>query len=441
MIGIQDRAPSAQLSPPGNGPQRGGPHGSDGTLPVESASRDVPPHTAPGELGPESRSLKRIMRTTTLRLKPTREQFRLLRLLDAQAAQYMNRHSIGRWAQAKGWRPPENARKDSLTKHEREDTGILSAAVYVGCERRVAQDWERSGKRIFSGVEMPRYGKGSIPIDSGARGKMGACGVAIRALSNARHVLDVQLTASEGKRGAGWRRIRIDTSSEREARRADLMARFASGEIEILSGQIRFADFGRKVLLTVAYALDIQVPSMGARHASLTEDADGRLLVRIERVGEREVVLDLSRKLYALKHLKEHWDGVRRRFSRRAMRSKGSARLLREKLAQTHFAEKSSERTHSWSKKIVRFCFANGVGEISVVLVGADWPARQLKDRLKYKAQEYGIEVIEATLAQESTGRAAKALATRRGRRAKKLGDAVREIHHQLGESHVNDQR
>lgn len=337
MIVTEDCAPSAQLSPSSDGVQRGGSQVPDGTLPVGVASQDVPPHTALTECSLESRSLKRITRTTTLRLKPTREQYRLLRLIDAQAAQYMNRHSVARWAQVNGWKPPDTAAKDSLTKYERENTASLSAAVYVGCERRVAQDWQRSGKRIFSGVEMPTYGKGSIPIDSGARGKMGACGVAIRLASNACHVADVQLTASEGKRGAGWRRIRIDITSEREERRADLMARFASGEIEILSGQIRFADFGRKVLLTVAYGLDVEVPPMGARHASLTEDADGRLLVRIERVGEREIVLDMTRKLYALKDLKEHWDGIRRRFSRRVMRSKGSARLLSQKLAATHF--------------------------------------------------------------------------------------------------------
>lgn len=88
----------------------------------------------------------------------------------------------------------------------------------------------------------------------------------------------------------------------------------------------------------------------------------------------------------------------------------------------------------------MRFCLANGVGQISMVLIGTDWPAHQLKERLKYKAQECGIEVVKATLDQESTGRAAKALASRRSRRAKKFGDAVREINHQLGEQHAINQ-
>lgn len=406
---------------------------SDGGT-LSTRKRDIrggfhPPNTARSERIPDNPGAERTFhRITTVRLEPSREQYALLKLRDAQAAQRMNRHSLALYAQRNGWRAPEDSPKDSVTKHDRLTRDELSSAIYVACEARVGSDWKRIGKRIACAVQMPVYRKGNLPIDSGARGKPGACGIEIIRTSDAGYAARLHLTAkyAVGENPDGWEIIPIGRRTERDERRAELMAQFADGKLEVAGGSIRFTR--DKTLLLLAFAVKRVVAAPGDRVATVTEFEDGRLLVRSDFA-----TLDLSSKLNAFRRKKLDFDGIRRRFCRRAMRSKGSSRRLSEKLDTFGFDRWSATETHRWSREIIEWALAQHCGSIVIAqLTGADWPAHALRSKLAYKAEEAGLTLTAPSLEQEPTERATKSAIGKKARRAKKLGDAMREINHQL---------
>jgi len=375
-----------------------------------------------------SSTAREFQRTITFRLEPSNDQFALLRMRQAQATQRMNRYSIALFAERNGWRPPEDTTKDSLTKLSRCERDDLSSAIYVACENRVKQDWKRIGPRIWSGVQIPTYKKGSLPIDSGARPgkKKGCCGIAIVRTASGGYAARLHVTANYAE-GDNWIEVPLSRRTDIDERRGQKACEFADGTCQVLSGTIEFKR--SMVLLRVAFKVRRDVPLMGQRVATLSEFADGRLLLR----GEFGSV-DYSSRLYALKNKKQTWDGMRRRFSRYMNRRKGSARNHREKLAQHSFSQWAETEMHAWSIQMVEWAEAQGCGSISTILIGTDWPANSLETKLAYKADERGIKVVKASLDNESTERAADATLNKRKQRAKKLGEAVREISHQLGD-------
>lgn len=426
--------PSARLSPPPQGETRRGFQPPDGALGVgcipDGGMQGGPPREPPAPPDGETRDFSRI---TTFRLEPSKEHYALLRLRDAQAAQKMNRYSIQLFAERNGWRPPEDSTKDTLTKHGRMEKDDLSSSIYVACEKRVQNDWKRIGKRIWSGVQVPTYRKGCLPFDSGGRPENGGnCGVKIIRTKDAGYAALLHITAKDSE-GDNWIEVPISRRTEIDERRAELAAQFADGAKHVLSGQINFAR--DKVLLRVSFKVRRVVPKAGERVATVSEFGDGRLLIRSEFES-----LDFSSRLYAVKQKKLHWDGISRRFSRRSSRSKGSARRHREKLDNHSFSRWASTEMHVWSRRIVEWAIKQHCGSIVIELTGGDWPAHDLIAKLKYKADEVGMKVTEASLEQRATDRAVKAAVAKRQRRAKKLGDAVRELNHQLGDQGNVDQ-
>jgi hypothetical protein len=203
----------------------------------------------------------------------------------------------------------------------------------------------------------------------------------------------------------------------------------AEGEISIAGATISTRRGSPDVLLRVSYKLAVEAPpAMGDRLATLTEDSDRRLVLRC--LSGQSV--DFTSRLAHLQSLKTHRDGIARRFARKVMRHKGSSRQLSEKLDAFGFERKAATMMHQWSHEIVQWARSMGCGCISMVLVGGDWPAHDLQAKVKYKAAEAGIEIVDASLGEASTERAAKAKVQRDRKRAKQVGDAIRTLTNNL---------
>lgn len=392
---------------------------------IPRGGRDVP--TVDGERREFQRSL-------TFRLEPTKEQFALLRLRDAQAAQYMNRFSIHLYCDSQGYRAPEASAKPKLTSVDNLPPQDLSSSIYVACQKRVRNDWKRIGKRIWSGVQIPTYRKGSLPFDSGGRAEKGTCcGIKIVRTSDAGYAARLHITSSSAE-GDNWIEVSLSRRTEIDQHRAQKAAEFADGKLDALGGQVSFER--DMTLLRIGFKFTKIVTQMGDRVATLSEFEDGRLLLRGEFCA-----MDWSSRLHALKTKKIEWDGIRRRFSRRMSRRKGSARRHREKLDFHSFSKWAGTEMHAWSASMIDWAKTQGCGSVVIALTGSDWPAHDLAAKLKYKAEECGVKVLEPSLEQEPTELAVDAAVNKKKRRAKKLGEAMREISNQLGVKKDDDDK
>jgi hypothetical protein len=381
------------------------------------------PHTA--ERQGRSSSVSRIL---TIRILPDEAQWKLLRERASQSAAYRNKHMQARLADALKWSTPPDAQRPTLTRHIRQtEQGDLGAAVYLGAEAEVDKDWTRAGSAVMAGAPMPQYRqKDSLAIASSQGG-----GVKVLAAADG-FIVRLHIGKKNTPEG-GWMAIPVHPETDRDEFRWPKLVEMANGSVPVTQGRVIFRLRKGKTLLQLTYRAERIIRPVGARIATLSEFEDGRLLLRAENGG----TLDYSSRLAHLKSLKQNWDGLCRRFGRKSSRSRGSARRLSAKLDQFGLDRKTSTLMHQWSAEMVRWMVTQGCGKFTcATLIGGDWPAHKLESNLEYKCLEAAIEVVKPSLQQETTERAAAAAVKKKQRKAKKLGEALREVDHQLGKPH-----
>jgi hypothetical protein len=353
---------------------------------------------------------------------PDPEQWRLLRDRASQAASYRNQFMQALRADAVKWRVPVDAEKPTLERFVRNtEQGDLGSPLYLAAEAEVKKDWKRCGRAIMAGAALPQYRqKDSLAVASSQGG-----GVRILEAGDG---FIVQLNV--GAHGQ-WITIPVHPRTDRDEFRWPKLLEMATGKIPVSMGRLIFQLRKGKTLLQLTYAMGHHITSVGKRTATLSEFEDGRLLLRAENGG----TLDFSSRLFHLKKLKEDWDGLCRRFGRRSSRRRGSARRMSEKLGQFGFDRKTSTICHQWSAEMVRWMTTQGCGKFVIAnLIGHDWAASKLEADIQYKCEAAGIEVMKPALEQETTLRAATAAVKKQQQKARKLGEALREVNHQLGD-------
>lgn len=398
---------------------------SAGTHPPRKGTlrgRSQRPHTA--VVGSSERSVVTVPRIITYRLMPTDEQWRLLRLRASQAASYANKHMQAKLAESLGWRPPDGARKDSVTKMRRaEERGDISANVYSACEGMVKMCWQRDARKVMAGAAMPQWKQ----ADSlGIATITGAAGVKVAPAGFDRYTASLHVSAATAP--PGWIDVPFSARTARDEYRWPILQEIAEGQTPILHARIVFKLHAGKTLLQLTVPRQKEVVPAGDRVATLSQLDDGRVLLRCERLTGLETY-DLTNRLHALRELKDHWDAIGRRWRTQIGRRRGSAREKRRQNAAFRFQDRQSTALHQWSADIVRWCVAQGVGHLEIAgLVGGDWAAHELKSKLAYKCAEAGIELREPDLKTTTTADAADKSVKKKERKARKTREALREL-------------
>lgn len=386
-----------------------------------------PPHIASGEGRTASLRL-----TLTVKLAPSDEQYDRLRELAWQAMRYKNLFLRARWAEAMQFRAAEaSADKAGISKQVRaQEKMALSGCAYSAAEREVQALWQRDGARILAGAPLPQFRQAeSLSI----RGHKDRAQSGVRIAIEGDGFVAELLAQAQACDGGCWLRVPIAKGTETDTYQAPLLRAMAAGEVPIDKGTVVFRFARHRCYLKLSYEQHRVLPPLGARIATLgplTRPGE-RLLLRTETQ-----TIDHTGRLTTLLARKTQWDLIRRRVFAQIGRRRGSARKKRVALARLGFDRWMTTFLHSWSREIVEWCHSQGVGELVVVgLTGGDWPAHRLITLLEYKAHELGIVLRRedaATLAPASTARAAKSAVERARRKARRLGEAVRELSHQL---------
>jgi hypothetical protein len=131
---------------------------------------------------------------------------------------------------------------------------------------------------------------------------------------------------------------------------------------------------------------------------------------------------------------KDEWDKIRRRALAQIGWRKGHARAKRRALGKMRVEDIMSDKLHKWSRDLVEWCVAQGVGMVRVDNLGTgDWPAFKFIEQVKSKAAEYGIAVEALADVRDGGGmRAMKAVTAKEGKQSGKRRHALREIAHQI---------
>lgn len=420
-------AAGQSLATPPEPPSLAGGNGRGGSQPPHTASQAEPdPCAARDSLGDTIGRPATTSRVLTLRIEPDDATWKLLRKRAQEAANYRNKWAQAHLAQALKWTPPEDAPKDSLTKLVRADArGDLSSAVYSACETEVKKDWERAKKRIMAGAPLPQY----RTADSLAFATItGRPGVRIVEQSDDGYVAEMMANANSVEGGC-WITAPISRRTKKDEFRLPMLRRFASGELDIKAARVIFKLRSGKTLLQLTYAIEVPKVPMGERHATLAQLGDGRVLLRC---GEQRI--DYTSRVHHLVEMAAKDDEIRRRWYAQIGWRRGSARLKRIKNLRMRPDDRRRTYLHQWSHAMVDWIVGQGAGTMSFAeVVGGSWPAAELKEMLKYKCEERGIEMVEPTFDQPETEKAAKATLRRRAHKARKTAQAVRQISTTLG--------
>lgn len=362
-----------------------------------------------------------------------RALYRRIRDLSWQAMQYGNNFLRAMWAERAGLRvKPEAEDPHDLTKHIRKhEKGELSGAAYSAIEREAAGLWQRHGKRILAGAPLPEFREGKALSIRGHKHSQAESGVRLTFESGQFYAhLQAQAGACDG---GSWLTIPIAKNTATDDYQAPLLHQMAAWEIPIRKATISLMKERGSAVLRLTYGMPVQLPEMGSRAATLgplTKHGD-RLLLRTELETK-----DYSSRLARIMAMKKSWDHVRRRALCQIGRRKGSARIKRKVLARMTWEKWLDTYLHQWSFELVDWCASQGVGQITILNIqNGDWPAFAFEQKVSYKAASRNITVVkesEASLDDAATARAAKQEVARQKKRAKKLGDAVREITSQI---------
>lgn len=387
-------------------------------------------------------SIKKSVRVLTLRIDPTHDTWLLLLQRLREYANYANLHMQGRLADARGWKVPPSqadtvtAKKGVAAAVMRKQTGVLSSNCYCAAENEVKKDWTRQAKEILAGAPLPQYReRDSLGIATIS----GRPGVVLTENPDGSLMAAMQVSSKDCEGGTKVY-APVSKRSAQDARRWPKALDIARGVIPVLDAKVSFKRRRGLVLLRLAYPLDLRLHSIGSRVATIgvigleiegQSEKLSRLLVRSE-VG---APLDVTGELQQYLAWKQNFDAMRRRIAMQIGRRRGGSRAKRRKIASFGFEDRTNTHFQQLASKVLRWCAAQGVGELRVLdLGGGDWPAHKFKFYLGNRGENDGILVTEVKPESSVAVSTEKSVAReqhRRINRRKKLGDAVREIQYQ----------
>lgn len=392
----------------------------------ESPARDVvrgdlqSPNT---ESGP-ARALKqsRITRVLTAKVVPNSDQWKRLRELAWQAMTYKNACMRALWAQSVGLRiDPAAGDKNDITKFVRKhEKGELSSAAYTAAETEVKGAWQRDGRRIMAGAPWSQWRQNdNLSIRD--------TGVLITQESG-RFFISLSVQHKDCAGGC-WVKIPFAEGTQTDNFLSPLLDGMANATIRVARATVIFKPNRGKTLIKLAYSVPIMIPPMGERIATVS-NINGRFLVRCELA-----TIDHTGKLTTFAARKQQWDAIRRRVTCQIGKRQGHARSKRKVFARVHFDDWAKTHIHQWTREIIDWCAAHGVGRIVLAdLGGGDWPAHLFEQFMKYKGAGIEIASVEsASLNDASTERAATAEIKKAQRKSRKLGEAARTLHAAVG--------
>jgi hypothetical protein len=373
-----------------------------------------------------------VNRVLRLKVELSKEQWNRLRDLSWQAMRYKNNFIRAKLIQALGFRlDQEKAQELDLDDAEdkagiekyirRFEKGELSGAVYGAIEREVAKEWKKHGATVLAGGPLPQSRQNdSLSIRGHAEKR--ESGVRLELIGADEFAADIAVQADKCEGGC-WMRIKIAKGIEKDWLR-DVLLEMVAGTTPIRKGVVVFKPKRGRAFLHLAYEKPVVIPHMGQRVATLSEH-DGRVLLRSETQ-----TVDYTHHRARIIAMKEAHDGIRRRFYRQMGRHKHSARKKQRWEEIRDFDAWKKTYLHSWSCELVNWCATQGIGRITFLLVGGDWPADILKTYVSYKAEEIGIATNkdEDSLTDEATARTAKAAVSKKRKEAKKIGEATRTL-------------
>lgn len=384
-------------------------------------------------------AMKKSSRVVTCRIEPTKEQWILLLRRASEGASYANRHMQAKLGDSLGWRVPEAAQKDTLTKHvrtgeEREHikARLISANVYCAAETEAKKDWTRGARKIMAGAKLPQYAGHSLGLATISD----APGVKILPDGDGGFLASLHITADKQELPT-WEHVPIARRTYRDELVWPKLRAFADGELKITHARIIFKRSKGKTLLQLAYPVSYPVVPFGARVAtlSLSEfELEGEKYARLQ-VRDGDQFLDLTGRLHTFLARKQSFDSARRRAALQIGRAKGAARAKRRFFAAHSLVDFAKTHWQQTASEVLKWTRARGCSSLRVLaLSGGDWPAHEFTDYLKHGAEREGIafgEVSPETPADPGTERAAKAEVRRARRRNRKLSDAALEIAYQ----------
>lgn len=352
-----------------------------------------------------------------------------LRDLSWQAARYRNQMLRTRWAQAMGWRVAGSDDKNAASKQiRRAYKEELSGDAYSCAEQEVQALWTRHAKTVIAGAPLPEC---RTDASLSVSGKEKAADSGIRIERDGEWFVLALRAQAHTCEGGSWLRLRIAKGTRRDEFLGPLLQKFATWQTPVKKATVRIRP--REIEVRLSYPITIPLASFGDRMATLGPlGKDGRFLLRTDLQTR-----DYTHEFAVMMRRKDDWDLIRRRCMMQAGRRKGHARRKRIVLArEDSFDSWLNNHLHTWSADIVNWCDSQGVGTINVVgLETLDWQAFKFNERLKYKAAELGIAIIEDEVdSSAGTERAIKGELRKRAKEQKRRRDAVRELADQLKE-------
>lgn len=363
----------------------------------------------------------------SVKLAPTAEQWARIRELAWEAMRYRNQFIRARWAEAMKLVPaPDDGAKNASIQTRNQRPAQLSGSAYSAAEREASAAWQRDAKRIMAGAPMSQWREADSLSVRGHR-ERDSSGVRIES-NGVDYVALLQLQSKDCE-GGSWLRVEIAKHTRFDEFVGPLLSAMAAGERPIYKAVVMIRKVRGRMDLRLCYGIERHVNSLGQRVATLGPlGQDYRLSLRSD-----SATLDMTARIGTLLKRKEQWDLIRRRAMRQIGRRKGAARAKREFIAHQGFDEWLTTFLHSWSREAIAWCVAQGVGEITVVdLAGGSWPQYRFMEMLRYKGEESGVTLRDASMEDAATQRAAKRETERARTKAKKLQDAVSEIASQL---------
>ena len=344
-------------------------------------------------------------------------------------AYYRNTFSRRLWAERMGFRvDPSKGDPHDITKQGRqEDTGMLASNAYSAAEVEARAAIQRDGKKIYCGQPLPEWKPSSALSVTGRKIKKDS-GVKLE-YEDGQYVIYLHARSRECPEGTRVR-IPIKKNTKRDEFQGAVLDGMVAWTIPIGKATVQLKR--AKIIIRLCYERQRTLPAMGERIATIGPVRDGRFICRTETQSQ-----DYSSKLAQIIERKQDWDLIRRRATRQIGWRKGHARAKRRLLARLTWDDWCHTFLHTWSRQLVLWCYSQGVGTIRIAgLGGGDWPAAKFRDLVKYKAEDCGMKLEEGADIRDASGeRAAKAIVQRQRNKAKKRGDAVRELEYQLGEN------
>jgi hypothetical protein len=312
--------------------------------------------------------------------------YQRLRDLSWDAAHYKNGIIRRKWATATGHRLPDAPEDPAkISKHWRATgKGRLSGSAYSAAEREVEGAWTRDGKKMLAGAPLSQWKTAESLSIRGHKAREES-GVRLEFVDGQYFVmLQAQAATCEG---GSWLRVPVARGSEKDWQRT-ILDGMCAWSVPIRKATAHLKQ--HKIILRLTYEVESAKTSVGDRVATLGPvTSTGGLFLRVDNA-----TVNYSHKIGAIGRRKEDWELIRRRALRQIGWRKGHARIKREVLSRMTWDNWLDNHLHTWSREVAAFCDSQKASKLQVIGIDTgDWPAYRFTERLKYKCQEYGIEV------------------------------------------------